>query len=157
MAREAVFSHLDALDALHAQAQVLDLFAGTGALGLEALSRGVKHATLVDSASQAVALCKKNASLCGFTEKTTVVGMPVATFLTKNLQDFDIVFIDPPYDFPPHTLTDILDQLLPRLSSEASVVVESAKRAGPPVFPSGFEVYRSKAYGDTLLTFAYPL
>jgi len=77
--------------------KVLDLFAGTGQLGVEALSRGAKSVVFVDSKAEAVKLIKENLNLCGFSDRATVQSRDALRFL-ENDEKFDLIFIDPPYD-----------------------------------------------------------
>lgn len=80
--------------------EVLDLYAGTGALGLEALSRGAAHATLVDSGKEAQALCRKNAEALGFGHRVELMAVAATTaldLLARKGRSFDLVFVDPPY------------------------------------------------------------
>lgn len=98
-AREALFN---ILGRVVANATVLDLYAGTGALGLEALSRSAEQAVFVDKSPQAIQIIKQNIALCGFSDKTTVLKRDLAkglTFLNKQLPGlaFSLVFVDPPY------------------------------------------------------------
>ncbi len=98
-AREALFS---IIGSEVENGEVLDLFAGTGALGLEALSRGARSAVFVDKNSQSIKLIQKNIELCGFSDKSSVIKRDLAkslSFLEKILpgKEFSLIFIDPPY------------------------------------------------------------
>lgn len=77
--------------------KVLDLFAGSGQLGLEAVSRGAAHTVLVDNAKESIAVLRQNAAHCGFGERVEVVQADALTFLASNKKKFDLVFLDPPY------------------------------------------------------------
>ncbi len=157
--REAIFSALDARGALEA-ANVLDLYAGSGALGLEAASRGAARVTLVERSQQAVAACKKNAAAvlkhapAGLA--IDVLGKPVDTFLTSNTALWDVVFLDPPYDFDEAEVTDSLELLVPRLGTGAVVMLERSSRSPEPSWPAGIQLDRRKDYGDTTLWWASP-
>ena len=92
----AIFNILFNVEGLH----ILDLFAGTGAIGLEALSRGARHATFVDSSREAVGIIQKNIELCGFGERAKVFPKSVniaIEYFAKHGQKFDLIFVDPPY------------------------------------------------------------
>lgn len=78
--------------------RVLDLFAGTGQMGVEALSRGAKEAVFIDRSAQAIAVVRQNVSLCGFEGQSRVIQSDALAFLSPGCGKFDIVFIDPPYD-----------------------------------------------------------
>ena len=79
--------------------RVLDLFAGTGQYGIEALSRGARSAVFVDSAAESIKLVKENLKICGFSELATVRASDALRYL-ENDEKFDLIFIDPPYDTP---------------------------------------------------------
>lgn len=152
--REALFSRLEHQGVLDG-ARVLDLYAGSGALGLEALSRGAQRAVLVDSSSTAVAVCRSNARTLGFAEVTTVIGRRVDQLLAGPAPTLTstLVFIDPPYDLGiERTL-----RLLTRpgwLDEGAEVVLEQSSRAGEPTWPQALVPHGSKSYGETRLWFA---
>lgn len=152
--REALFSRLDHRGLLDG-ARVLDLYAGSGALGLEALSRGAETAVLVDSSRTAVAVCRSNASTLGFAEQVTVIGRKVEQLLAGRAptRTSTLVFIDPPYELG----VDRVLRLLRRpgwLAEGAAVVLEQSTRAGEPTWPAGLEVEDTKVYGETTLWFA---
>src|SRR6185295_18675776 len=96
--REAVFSSLESMGGLDGAA-VLDLFAGTGALGIEALSRGASHAVFVDADSDALAAVRSNLEATGLTGSGHVVRSDVVKFLERQNDVFDVAFADPPYEF----------------------------------------------------------
>lgn len=138
--REALFSVLGTLDG----ARVLDLFAGSGALGIEALSRGAATATFVDDDPKAVEAIRQNLSAIGV--DADVRRCDALAFLRAGGGPYDVVFIDPPYSSAPR-LGDDLDQFLPAvLATDAAIVTESDKRAPLQLeFPLEFE----RDYGDT--------
>jgi 16S rRNA (guanine966-N2)-methyltransferase len=151
--REAIFSALESRDAV-AGARVLDLYAGTGALGLEAASRGAATVTLVDKDAGAVRVLRQNADRIraaagDATPEIAVVGASAHTFLVGSAGAWDVAFLDPPYDLEGAELGRILDALLPRLAPDAEVVVERAARDPDPPFPSGLTLDRRRPYGDT--------
>jgi 16S rRNA (guanine966-N2)-methyltransferase len=152
--REAIFSALDARDALEG-ARVIDLYAGSGALGLEAASRGATSVTLVENGPRALRACRANATtLLGRASggvTVEVVGRAVQTFLTATVATWDLAFLDPPYDLAEPELARDLALLAPRLSPGAIVVVERSSRAPRPELPPVMAVDRRKDYGDTTL------
>ncbi|RZU64735.1 16S rRNA (guanine966-N2)-methyltransferase [Microterricola gilva] len=158
--REAIFSALDARDAI-AGLRVLDLYAGSGALGLEAASRGARVVTLVEKNPQAAALCRANAAAVAKAAprtgapQITVSGQSVQGFLDGTSAGFDLVFIDPPYELSAEELAENLRALAPRLHEEAVVMVERSSRSPEPEWPSGLELDRRKDYGDTTLWWAH--
>lgn len=150
--REAIFSALDARS-LCDGARVLDLFAGSGALGLEAASRGAESVVLVERDRAAAKVAIRNAETVAKAGATRALVEQVAVtpFLQRSGRSFDLVFIDPPYDQPDDELTAVLIDLGPLLSHPATVVVERAKKAGPLEPPGDLEVERTRNYGDTTL------
>jgi 16S rRNA (guanine966-N2)-methyltransferase len=133
---------------------VLDLYAGTGAVGLEALSRGAATAVLVESNRAALAVLRRNVEAVGL-PGATVVGRRVTSYL-KAVPDepFDLVFADPPYDLGEGELGEVLDALAQpgRLRAGAWVVIERAARSGPPAWPAPLITPdRERRYGDGVL------
>ena len=153
--REAVFAALEARDAIDG-ARVLDLFAGTGALGLEAASRGATSVTLVESAKPAAAIARKNAEAVAARRaaRAEVAPQRAQRWLADTPAEgtaFDLVLIDPPYDLPTADLAETLSLLVPHLAEHAVILLEQAKRADDPQLPEGLELERTKRYGDTLV------
>ena len=157
--REAIFSALDARDVLPG-AHVVDLYAGSGALGLEAASRGASAVTLVERASGAASICRANAALVrrvaprGAEPEITVAAQAAQTFLDHTPGGFDVVFLDPPYDLGPSELGKALASLARSLRPGAIVMVERSFRSPEPVWPSGIALDRRKDYGETTLWWA---
>ncbi len=142
--REALFNALGSMDAI-AGATVLDLFAGTGALGIEALSRGATTATFVDADPRAVAVIKANLQATGLAERARVVQADVVRFLTERPPPLvDVAFADPPYAF------EGWGRLLAVLPARLVAVEARSHIALPP----GWLPLRSKRYGDTVVTLA---
>lgn len=156
--RESLFGALDSADAI-AGAHVLDLYAGSGALGLEALSRGAASTDLVERGRQAAAVIRRNVAIVAKAGAPTarVHEGAVLAFLQRAAGPFDLVFSDPPYDLDDAAMTADLVALAPLLSPHALVIVERARRSTPPDFAAaGLEPLREKAYGDTALWWAEP-
>lgn len=159
--REAIFSALEARGAIEG-ARVLDLYSGSGALGLEAASRGASHITLVDKVAAASTIGRDNASRVraaaprGSAPDVIVSSQPVQSFLGGSGAVFDLVFIDPPYELGGLELTHNLEALVPRLAPDAVVVLERASRDRAPDWPDGLELDRRKDYGDTALFWLSP-
>ncbi|MFM7014519.1 MAG: 16S rRNA (guanine(966)-N(2))-methyltransferase RsmD [Actinomycetota bacterium] len=152
--RESIFSSLQSKEALIG-ATVLDLYAGTGALALEALSRGAKEATLVESNKQAAAVCIKNARLVedalaaeGMEVKVQVQIQPVAKFLEWASGKFDLVFIDSPYEIDNAEIEANLAGLRPMLKQESLILVERSSRSAQ-IALEGFQLIETKSFGDT--------
>ncbi|GAA1340841.1 16S rRNA (guanine(966)-N(2))-methyltransferase RsmD [Arthrobacter roseus] len=156
--KEALFSRLDAYGVL-ADARVLDLFAGSGSLGVESASRGAASVELVELAEKAADVCRSNARIVNKALRRNVVSVTrtkVETFLAQIGGPWDVVFMDPPYPLSDYALSSMLEALTPRLAEGALVVVERSKRSNEPGWPSGLELFAEKAYGETKLWFAEP-
>jgi len=138
--REAVFNALYSLDDAVDGATVLDLFAGTGALGLEALSRGATSVTFVENHREAATALNANIAALGFGESSTVIRADGRRWLSS-APHFDVAFLDPPYDF------DDWDTLLSTLSA-ALVVVESNRSIE---VPDQWGLVRERRYGATVV------
>jgi 16S rRNA (guanine966-N2)-methyltransferase len=139
--REAIFSILGKIDG----ARVLDLYCGTGALAIEAISRGAREAVLVDRDS---ALARRNAHALGVADRCTIVRADVLRHLRRERERFDLVFCDPPYRLA-HRLGPQLTCLIPdRLAPGARVIVESDVRRPLGL---GLPLRVERRYGDTLV------
>ena len=156
--REALFSRLDHMNVLEG-ATVLDLFAGTGALGLEALSRGAARATLVEKASVAARVATANVRATGLSAR--VVTADVRAYLGARsgealTGEVDLVFIDPPYDIAEEDMTTVLSALAPWVGPDSLIVVERSTRAPAPPWPPFLVLEDTRAWGETVAYFAGP-
>lgn len=154
--REAMFSALDSRQAL-VDANVLDLYAGSGALAIEALSRGAARAVLVDRDRAALSAIRANIDGLGLKGTTRVAAQDAQQFLggaPPTEAPFDLVFVDPPYDTSDEIVTEILTALTAPgwLAADALVSVERPVRH-PVTPPNGWSSGWERAFGDTLLTF----
>jgi 16S rRNA (guanine966-N2)-methyltransferase len=148
-AREGLFSSLG--DRV-VGARVLDLFAGTGAVGIEALSRGAKEATFVDRAQGAVATIRANLKRTKLEDRATVVSSDWKTFLERESRPFELVFLDPPYRDPGEELRAALSVLEEGwLAGGFTVAVMRPRRNHMDVIPVNWHVARRLEYGDTLV------
>ncbi|GAA3023457.1 16S rRNA (guanine(966)-N(2))-methyltransferase RsmD [Microbacterium dextranolyticum] len=157
--RESLFGALEAGDHIDGAA-VLDLYAGSGALGLEAVSRGAASADLVERAPRAASVVEKNVRAVARAVPAAHVRVhraAVEAFLRSASTDYDLVFVDPPYDLDAAALDTTLALLAPCLRVGAVVVVERASRSGRPIVPAGLELIREKKYGDTTLWWLSPV
>lgn len=144
--REATFNALGSLGAV-VDATVLDLFAGSGAMGIEALSRGAARVTFVDHDRRATAAIAANLAACGLEGRAEVVTGPVSRFLaTSGDRRWDLAILDPPYAHGRDDWLDLLDALPADLA-----VIESDRAVEPPF---GWEVLRTKRYGGTHVVIA---
>jgi len=152
--REALFSRLEHLDVVDG-ARVLDLYAGSGALGIEAASRGAAHVTLVESGRDAAEVCRRNVTTLGLAATVTVAAEKAERFAARPATaPWDLVLIDPPYDLPEDGLAGVLAGVGAALSAHAVVVVERASRTPEPTWPPTLARLDRRAYGDTVMWFA---
>lgn len=154
--RESMFASLDHLMGGFAGARVLDLYAGSGALGLEAISRGAAVAVLVERDRRSAAVARANAEVVDRDAlgdgRLRVVVAPVTGHLAGEPQPFDLVLADPPYALRRDELEAVLTRLLDGwLAPDAVVVVERAKGGGEFGWPAGIERVREATYGTTTL------
>ena len=132
-------------------ARVLDLYAGSGAIGIEALSRGAASATFVEADGRAVATLRDNLRRTGLTDDATVVEKGVDPFLgATDLGPWDLAILDPPYDA--HAIVAPLRALVPHLAPGARVVIKHFWRTEPPEM-EGLAIVRQRRFGETMLTF----
>ncbi len=160
-AREGLFATIASMVGSLAGARVLDLYAGSGAVGLEALSRGAGHVLLVESGARAGRVIRANISS---------IGLPGAELATDRVERvlargpgpsvsqgrYDVVFADPPYAQPDEEVSGMLEALADRgwLAPGALVVVERATRSGPVSWPAGFTADRARRYGEATFWYA---
>ncbi|RAX17124.1 16S rRNA (guanine(966)-N(2))-methyltransferase RsmD [Pseudarthrobacter sp. AG30] len=158
--KEALFSRLDAFGVISG-ARVLDLYAGSGSLGVESASRGAQSVDLVESDAKASAVCQRNADLIDgvLGRKTVSVHRArVEPFLDRAPGNaaWDLVFLDPPYPLEEAALAAVLQKLAGHLAAGAVVVVERSSRSPEPEWPDGMARFADKKYGETRLWFAEP-
>ena len=148
--REALFSALAARGVLEG-ARVLDLFAGSGALGIEAMSRGAAAASLVDHDRGAVAAMRRTVSDLGV-GGVSVHPRDVRAYLAAEAREHDLVFIDPPYDLSDDLVAAVLEALTGGwLAEDALVVVERSNRSAEPPWPRPLTLAWTRTYGDTAI------
>ena len=145
--KEAVFSviHFDLPGA-----KVLDLFAGCGQLGIEAISRGAVLAVMIDSAKDAAELIKENVTACGFLSNVRIAQMDALSYIESCHEEFNVIFLDPPYD------TELVDLALPKieriLSSDGIVVCETETGKKLLEQYGKLKMHRKYKYGKVLVT-----
>lgn len=145
-AREATFNSLVSLGAVE-DAKVIDLFAGSGAMGIEALSRGAASCAFLERDRKALDSIRHNIKTLQLTDNTTVLSGDVMTNVVA-LRNVDLVLADPPYDFD--RWTDLLTVLNLVIAPGGVVVTESGREIQPP---EGWEAIRSKRYGRAWVAF----
>ena len=132
--------------------RVLDLFGGTGQLGIEALSRGADHCTFVDMRKEAAALIRENLRLTGLSERSRVVQGDARSFLSSCGEKFDVILLDPPYH------TELLEKSVERITEfdilreHGIMICESAAERELPALPPPYERGREYRYGKIRLT-----
>lgn len=153
--REAVFGRLESMDAI-ADARVLDLYAGSGALGLEAVSRGAASALLVESDKRAAATITKNIQQLGLAAARVRAAKVEAIVSGPLPEAMDLVFADPPYGVDDAGLAGVLAALVEQgsLAPDAVLVVERSSRSPEPIWPAGVELIGPRRYGETTCWFA---
>lgn len=145
--KEAVFS---ALGARVQDAVVLDLYAGTGSLGLEALSRGAEEAIFVERSRRAAGVVQANVALVGLGGEVVVAD--VSAYLRRPGPPSDLAFVDPPYDLPLPSVVEVLGLLGPRLREGATVVLHRRSGSGEVEAPGGYALADRRRYGDAEVT-----
>ena len=156
--REAFFSAVESRMGAWSGLRVLDLYAGSGAVGLEALSRGALAATAVEQDARTAGVVRRNATTLGL--PLDVVTRAVRTHLAEGTpSSYDVVFSDPPYSLATAEVVGDLEVLAARgwLAEDSLVVVERSSRTDrhdPLVWPEGYEPDRVRSYGETSLAFA---
>ncbi len=171
--REAIFSTLESWG-LVSEASVLDLYAGSGALGLEAASRGAASVALVEKHPQAAQVAGRNTrTVLGAFERARVgrgegdgstASVPRIEVVRQSVQSYldaaaersprpvwDVALLDPPYDLGERELSANLAALIPLLAPDAAVLVERSSRTPEPAWPEGLALVREKRYGETAL------
>lgn len=130
--------------------RVLDLFAGSGQLGIEALSRGARQAVFVDASKDSIAVVQKNLESTGFAENAQVRNMDFASYLKQNREPFDLAFLDPPYR------TGLLQRALPlvagAMNKGGTIICENPSDEEMPETAGDFVRVRSYRYGKIVLT-----
>ena len=155
--REALFSRLEHLEVL-VGAKVVDLYAGSGALGLEAASRGAVSVLMVESDKAAAKVTRRNGDSLGIPGITVRHATVQRVLATAPTEPQTLVFLDPPYDLTEEALTADLTALTAGgwLAPDALVVVERSARSPEPSWPEPLELEGERRYGETKIWFAGP-
>lgn len=160
LVRQAVFNFLD--DFID-QANVLDLYAGTGVFGLEALSLGAKHVTFVDVARQSIRLIEANVEKLGLKKRTTILQMDSFDYLLKARKKetrFQVVFLDPPFDYlnsldkkdRDFYCLDLLDRIKAVLGAKPIIVFKHPEDIKMPI-PQGLKLFETRNYGINTISY----
>jgi len=158
-AREGLFATVASIVGPLAGTRLLDLYAGSGAVGLEALSRGAEHVLLVESGARATAVIRQNIEALGLPGATLIADRVERVLAHEPPEDerYDVAFADPPYAMADAEISRVLSLLADEgwLARDALVIVERATRSGPVRWPDGFVPDRARKYGEA--TFWYGL
>ncbi|MGE4545554.1 MAG: 16S rRNA (guanine(966)-N(2))-methyltransferase RsmD [Pedobacter sp.] len=153
--REAIFSSLLSRLGSFENLTVLDLFAGTGALSLEALSRGASRAVLVDPSAQSAEIITENIQTCRMDDRATLFKMPASNFIAKPAPSgpFDLIFLDPPYN--KNLIVPTLHKIVQNgiLAKEGLICIESAREDSIPDDLPGLMLLSRREYGSTAVSF----
>ena len=155
-AKEAIFSHLLSIGIID-DARVLDLFAGSGALGIEALSRGAQSLVAVESAGQAASMLGKTLTRLRHSKawdaamSARMVKAKAEKFASAPNGTFDLIFIDPPYAFATESCNELLRNLVGQglADPRGVIMLERSARSDDPVAPTGWEITQTRQYGET--------
>lgn len=157
--KESVFSILESMGAI-SNSRVLDLFAGTGALGLEAASRGADSVILVELDPLAASVCSENLQLIqatlqkhGLVSQLSLENSDAMSFLIRDRRSYDLAFIDPPYDTSNQTLASIVLEVGKRLARSGLLVIERSARSDAPELTPALKLFKTKRFGDTTVYF----
>lgn len=155
--KESLFSKLESYDVVQG-ARVLDAYAGSGALGCEALSRGAASVEFVEKYPKACEITRRNVAATSkiATGITRVTQGSVQSYVAVHSGPWDLVFLDPPYAFTQEQVLDILRVIAPNLAEGAIVVVERSSRDAEPAWNSQLHRFAMKKYGETVLYYLEP-
>jgi 16S rRNA (guanine966-N2)-methyltransferase len=154
--REALFSAIESWCGSLSGLRFLDLYAGSGAVGLEAWSRGAGVVTLVEQDRRTAGMIATNARNLGFTRADIVTGSVSGTLARRPSAPYDVAFLDPPYAHTDREVAADLAALAQAwLVPGAMVVVERGSRSAEPIWPEGFGHVRHKKYGETVLWYVH--
>ncbi len=130
--------------------RILDLFAGSGQLGIEALSRGAESCTFVDASAQSVRVIKSNIVACKLEDKTSVYQSDFSSFCARSRDTFDFAFLDPPYKAG--LLMPAVKAVLPLMSDYGAIICEHPPEVVPENEVGGFYIHRTYRYGKVLIS-----
>jgi len=142
--REAIFN---SIQFLIDDKDVLDLYAGSGSLGIEALSRGAKFVTFVEKSKECIEILNKN--LKEFENNFIITSSPVDTFIKSSINTYDIVFYDPPYELDKNIVQKEINNLENLLNDSSYVIIHRHKVSSEIEFSKNYEIHREKNYGQS--------
>lgn len=150
--RQAIFNILYSMGIELSGAKLLELFSGTGIVSLEAISRGVSGAMLVDNSINSVNVSQKNIKTLGLEKKVTIIKQDAIEFVeNREIKSFDLVYIDPPYRYQEYI--KLLQALTLKINDKAILMAESNKVLIEENNEIGIEIIKIKSWGETFVTF----
>ena len=144
VAREGIFN---TLQFAFENSEVLDLFAGSGSLGIEALSRGAKYVTFIENSTDCINQINKN--LKEYVKDYSVINLNVSNYINQISNNFDIIFYDPPFEYSPDNVNLDINQLSRNLKVGGFIVIHRHSNSPSTVVPKDVELYKEKNYGQS--------
>ena len=144
VAREGIFN---SLQFAFSNSEVLDLFAGSGSMGIEALSRGAKYVTFIDNSPDCIDKINKN--LKEYENDYSVLNLNVSNFLSETNSKYDIVFYDPPFEYLSDNVNLDINELSSKLHKNGFIVTHRHSNSPSTVLPKDVELYKEKNYGQS--------
>ena len=144
VAREGIFN---TLQFAFENSEVLDLFAGSGSLGIEALSRGAKYVTFIENSTDCINQINKN--LKEYVNDYSVINLNVSNYINHISNNFDIIFYDPPFEYSPDNVNLDINQLSRNLKVGGFIVIHRHSNSPSTVLPKDVELYKEKNYGQS--------
>jgi len=146
VAREGIFN---SLQFSFENSEVLDLFAGSGSMGIEALSRGAKYVTFIDNSIDCINQIKKN--LKEYEKDYSVINLDVTNYISEIMNSYNIIFYDPPFEYLSEKVNLDIEELSNNLKDEGFIVIHRHSNSPSTVLPKDVELYKEKNYGQSNL------
>ena len=144
IAREGIFN---TLQFSFENADVLDLFAGSGSMGIEALSRGAKYVTFIDNSPDCIKQINKN--LQEYKNDYSVLKLDVSNYIKEVASKYDIIFYDPPFEYLTEDINEDINEIVKNLDKDAFIVIHRHSNSSSIVLPNDVELYKEKNYGQS--------
>ena len=144
VAREGIFN---SLQFSFENSVVLDLFAGSGSMGIEALSRGAKYVTFIDNSNDCINQIKNN--LKEYEKDYSVINLNVTNYISETTSNYDIIFYDPPFEYLSEKVNLDIEELSNNLKGEGFIVIHRHSNSPSTVVPKDVELYKEKNYGQS--------
>jgi len=144
VAREGIFN---SLQFSFENSEVLDLFAGSGSMGIEALSRGARYVTFIDNSIDCINQIKKN--LKEYEKDYSVINLDVTNYISEIMNSYNIIFYDPPFEYLSEKVNLDIEELSNNLKGEGFIVIHRHSNSPSTVLPKDVELYKEKNYGQS--------